>query len=97
MNTKNADLPATPFEVINEAGSRWWSVLTKREMFAMNAPELPDWFETKWGNENKNNDTYFNNVSGSKLVRHINTNGEQARYFAWRVEYAETLLKTLAQ
>lgn len=35
---KNADIPAMPFEIVDEVhSSRWWSGLTKREMMAMAA------------------------------------------------------------
>jgi hypothetical protein len=32
---KNADMPAMPFEIVDEPQSRWWGGLTKREMMAM--------------------------------------------------------------
>lgn len=36
--SSNANLPAMPFEVVDEVqSSRWWSGMTKREMFAMSA------------------------------------------------------------
>ncbi|MNG70297.1 hypothetical protein D3C79_286780 [compost metagenome] len=35
---KNSDMPAMPFEIVDEVqSSRWWSGMTKREMMAMNA------------------------------------------------------------
>lgn len=33
---KNSDMPAMPFEIVDEVqSSRWWSGMTKREMMAM--------------------------------------------------------------
>lgn len=33
---KNADMPAMPFEIVDEVqSSRWWSGMTKREEFAL--------------------------------------------------------------
>ena len=31
---RNSDMPAMPFEIVDEVSSRWWSGMTKREMVA---------------------------------------------------------------
>jgi hypothetical protein len=94
---KNADMPAMPLEVVDETqSSRWWSGLTKREMMAMHAPEVPDWFSFKWRDENKSNGMFFIPLhDGRSRLVEITATGSAAMYFAWRTTYADALLAEL--
>ena len=55
---KNKDMPAspTPYMDLNHQGGELHcdqQGLTKREMFAMNAPDIPVWFIDDWINNNE--------------------------------------------
>lgn len=62
---KNADMPAMPIvdscarpamygnEGVEAIG------LTKREMMAMHAPEMPGWLSLEWSRSNDGNERYF--------------------------------------
>ena len=43
---KNSDLPAMPFEGGNNNGIQPATGLTKREIFALHAPECPSWYDS---------------------------------------------------
>ena len=47
---KNADMPAMPVLEPNDISEG----LTKREMFAMHAAQVPEWFCDKWFSDNEN-------------------------------------------
>lgn len=98
----NGNMPAMPIvdscgrtsvygENANEACG-----LTKREMMAMNAPEMPDWFSCKWRDDNKSNGMFFIQLhDGRSGLVAITATGSAAMYFAWRTHYADSLLAEL--
>lgn len=104
---KNADMPAMP--LVNENGSpvHWSSAgmenvgvmagLTKREMMAMHAPEMPDWFSREWSMKFANDDRYFKSDIDEHgcAVREMTSAGNNSMYFAWRAHYADALLAEL--
>lgn len=111
---KNADSPANPCEISPSRGAIAQAIggdldapvakthlgLTKREMMAMNAPEMPDWFHDWWREEYINNDFYFGDSAapiqaGIERSRTITKHGLKALYFAWRAHYADELLSEL--
>ncbi|ELY1969255.1 hypothetical protein SL040_000465 [Aeromonas salmonicida] len=107
---KNADMPAMPLFNSNgspvhhsNAGMENYGVmagLTKREMMAMHAPEMPDWFHDWWREEYIDNDFYFGDSAapiqaGLERSRTITKHGLKALYFAWRTHYADGLLAEL--
>lgn len=94
---KNADMPAMPV-IDSDGGPRTGRSfekdyieqlqpmlgLTKREMMAMHAPEMPDWFIGVW--RSRNNIQPGWSVSSSSMTR---------IYFEWKVYFAEQLLMEL--
>lgn len=112
---KNADMPAMPCSMPNDpmavAQARACGIaipdsvshqgLTKREMMAMHAPEIPGWFEDFWKNKNETNDSYFCTMAipllltKTRYVREITKDGSKALYFAWRTHFADALLEEL--
>lgn len=102
---KNADMPAMPVVADQRVGNVEKSTseatgLTKREMMAMNAPEMPDWFYDCWRDEYIDNDFYFGDSAapiqaGLERSRTITKHGLKALYFAWRAHYADELLAEL--
>ena len=94
---KNKDMPAMP-QVITESshgcrliGSHMedeWQGVTKREMFAMNAPDIPDWFKYYWESKNSNN-TDDKIDSRYELL----PKGQMARLKAGRYAYADMMLE----
>lgn len=103
---KNADMPAMP--LFNNNGSPVhhssagmdnhgvMAGLTKREMMAIHAPDLPDWFRSKWSNENKSNAVFFTQLhEGFSGLPAITYAGSAAMYFSWRAQYADALLAEL--
>ena len=93
---KNADMPAMPLPLGTET-EKWCQGLTKREMMAMNAPEMPDWFGEEWSMKFAGNDRYFNSDVDEYgcAVREKTKSGRSAMYFAWRAHYADELLAEL--
>ena len=104
---KNADMPAMP--LVNSNGSPVhysgagmendgvMAGITKREMMAMHAPEMPDWFDSQWSEEYEGNEMYFREEEdefGSSYLQ-ITKRGVMAMYFAWRTTYADELLSEL--
>ncbi len=108
---KNADMPAMPLsgdayqDFSNYDGTSKTSYnpgcqgLTKREMFAMNAPECPACFEREWSQNNYDNKDYFN-THIDEFAEHCPTaysdilpKGEMALIKAWRYAYAELMLE----
>lgn len=90
---KNADMPAMPQSATHDGygcnysgydGSGVPTGFTKREMMAMNAPEIPDWFIVVW--RSRNNIQPGCSVSSASMIR---------IYFEWRVYFAEQLLMEL--
>ena len=95
----NADMPAMPVVIVKRAGDVEKSTseatgLTKREMMAMHAPEVPDWFRFLWVNGNQENKSYFRSGYGS-LLDNMNAHGWMAVYFEWRASFADALLAEL--
>ena len=102
---KNADMPAMAGEAeISNKGEAWafqvgtnskfrFPGLTKREMFAMNAPKVPQWFIAKCINECDDCDALELGLSG--LIDTLNQKGIEKYYFEWRKYYAEKLLEAL--
>lgn len=91
---KNADMAAMPTQ---SNGGDIFGGLTKREMVAMHAPEVPDWFDGQWRKEFEGNEMYFREEEdewGSTYLQ-ITKHGVKAMYFAWRVTYADELLAEL--
>ncbi|CAL9955629.1 hypothetical protein VPHK71_0012 [Vibrio phage K71] len=93
---KNSDAPAMPIildyntneynrTVVNDC----YDGLTKREMFAMNAPQCPACFEREWSQNNYDNKDYFN-THVDEFAEHCPTaysdilpKGEMALIKAW--------------
>lgn len=102
---ENKDMPAMPITSDQlasslELGANGSKGLTKREMFAMNAPECPDWFELKF--EKENPDMFI------KVSEHIGTLGDEEIFNLsvemteeghmkllkdWRYAYADLMLE----
>ncbi|MGN4997433.1 hypothetical protein ACTG25_03545 [Aeromonas sp. 80P] len=108
MIMKNADMPAMPVrDTDNEplriglypvySNGEFATGLTKREMMAMHAPEMPDWFSREWSMEFANDDRYFKSDTDEHgcAVREMTPAGHRAMYFAWRSHYADALLAEL--
>lgn len=102
---KNADTPAMPLEATTKRSrgliSEWnvYRGLTKREMFAMNAPQCPACFEREWSQNNYDNKDYFN-THVDEFAEHCSTaysdilpKGEMALIKAWRYAYADLMLE----
>ena len=73
--------------------------LTKREMFAMHAPEVPEWFKKNWEESNSENSDFFVLVSAycefsnnDYEYPEISVNGQMALIKAWRYAYADLML-----
>ena len=90
-------LPAGYFETkqrtINHNG------LTKREMFAMHAPDCPDWFEKDWKESNCGDSELFVEVDAFCEISNneyqyldISSKGKMALIKAWRYAYADMML-----
>lgn len=100
----NKDMPAMPQNVaINDLGDMETSDrvggigLTKREMFAMHAPGMPEWFCDKWFSDNE--DEYIpeycergNVVAGLKRTRLVSFEGTMKMMKDWRYAYADMML-----
>lgn len=105
---KNADMPAMPakkeIKLNSPRGSGYpsskiveCSGLTKREMFAMNAPEIPDWFEREFSQKHFENKDYYH-IHHDEFAEHFSTTyqdilplGQMALIKAWRYAYADLM------
>ena len=84
MKSSSADLPAMPTQV---NGGDLFGGLTKREMFAMNAPEMPSWFANK---------LYEDDINYRQIINSgLSINAESYLFLAWRAFYADALLAEL--
>lgn len=86
---KNGDLPATPIQhmdFMHLKEKHYCNGLTKREMFAMNAPEAPSWFK---------NYLYINDLHYRQAEKSDAAGSESYLFFAWRTYYADALLAEL--
>ncbi|MFQ2067914.1 hypothetical protein ACK35S_02500 [Aeromonas veronii] len=108
---KNADLPAMPvvngdnepaeFDRPFYRNRNLATGLTKREMMAMHAPEMPDWFSREWSRSNEGNEQYFAeslseyDPTCQTFLVEMTPAGHRAMYFAWRSHYADALLAEL--
>ena len=98
----NKDMPAMPtqyMDSISGSGELYCDQqgLTKREMFAMHAPEMPEWFCDKWFSDNE--DQYIpeycergNVVAGLKRTRLVSFEGTMKMMKDWRYAYADMML-----
>ena len=95
---KNADMPAMPNNNPDTypvpVCSEWAYGLTKREMFAMNAPEMPEWFVSQYLDEIGYKVTH--DMIGSTPTSEANMPyPHKEMYFAWRTYYANNILEEL--
>lgn len=91
---KNADLPAMPI-IDDEISTHEKEIhlgLTKREMFAMHAPQCPSWFAREFKRNNK--ELVFQNT-GTGYKDKLSDKGCEKLFFAWRSYYAEQMLQEL--
>lgn len=93
---KNADRTAMPHH--SQSTDNVFGGLTKREMFAMNAPGMPSWFERGWSQSNCESKKYFNTYH-DEFAEHCPTTysdilpqGQAALMKAWRYAYADLML-----
>lgn len=108
---KNANAPAMPCEAEISNNNEAWAFqfdngakfkfpgITKREMFAMNAPQCPACFEREWSQNNYDNKDYFNTYV-DEFAEHCPTTyseilpkGKMALIKAWRYAYADLMLE----
>lgn len=97
---KNRDKLAFPIE-INGFGQYAPEVhvgLTKREVFAMNAPDVPEWFKKDWEKANNKNSEFFVLVNAycefsniDYQDREITVKGQMALMKTWRYTYADLM------
>lgn len=106
---KNADMPAMPTQTYDHgAAMQGLAVtvtehagLTKREMMAMHAPVMPDWFSREWSRKNEGNGQYFTealsecDATCQTLFVEMTPAGRSAMYFAWRTHYSDAMLHEL--
>ena len=64
--------------------------LTKREMFAMNAPDVPDWFMSKHCGDEQYG--FYHGTYNSKEWR-FGLKGKEKIFFEWRWHYADMMLQ----
>ncbi len=101
MNIKNADLPAMPLALevcVNEHGTTTvndaYDGLTKREMFAKDAPDVLDSFRfdfIKRNHSNKDLVLSFSALSPSSAK--LSVIGEMKLIKEWRYAYADLMLE----
>jgi len=87
---KNSDTPAMPFEP--SLGDQYFTGLTKREMFAMNAPERPSWFVDHWLKDNYGK---YKCEDGHSINpwKSISSEGMFNLAKDWRYAYADMMLE----
>lgn len=99
---KNADTPAMPIildydtnehnrTVVNDC----YNGLTKREMFAMNAPCIEPFFEMNFA-ENNEGDGGLVVIFKSKSVYQLTLKGKMQAIKEWRYAYADLMLEELS-
>ncbi|MCG9699669.1 hypothetical protein L1D19_05920 [Vibrio natriegens] len=95
---KNADMPAMPQTITDSndgsglVGSHMedeWQGLTKREYFALHAPECPGWFRDLWVEEPENES--FSIESSGEVI--ISFAGELRIERDWRYKFADLMLE----
>ncbi len=99
---ENKNEPAMPIE-LNGYGQYAPHVhmgLTKREMFAMNAPECPDWFKAKFEKENPDafvEEKGYMDTYGEEEIFHLSvklTDDAQMKLIKeWCYAYADLMLE----
>ncbi len=99
---ENADTPAMPVNAHDYAVNGGYESdsfgLTKRETFAMNAPDMPSWFVSIWTNENSHVSRFFSeSINNGVPCIDLNADGEAAMFIEWRTYYADALLKELEE
>jgi len=109
---KNKDMPARP--IVNENGAPYHcsnigiefnggccTGLTKREVFAMNAPDVPEWFKIEFSQKHMTNEDYYrviescvpSNFYKKNVTQVALPKGEMALIKAWRYHFADTMLE----
>lgn len=94
----NADMPAMPIELngFGQYAPEAHCGLTKRETFAMNAPDMPSWFVDIWTNENSHVSRFFSeSINNGVPCINLTAEGAAAIFIEWRTYYADALLKEL--
>lgn len=99
-NIKNGNMPAMP--LVDGGFGRYepevYSGLTKREMFAMNAPKCPEWFIREFSMIHSENKDYYNLFHDEfapicpTTHQEILPKGEMALIKEWRYAYADLML-----
>jgi hypothetical protein len=101
---KNSDMPAMPlsgdayqdFSTYDGTSKTSYNPecqgLTKREMFAMHAPQCPSWFAREFKRNNKG--LVFKNTD-TEYKEKLSDIGCEKLFFAWRSYYAEQMLQEL--
>ena len=94
---KNADRTAMSNK--SQSPDNVFGGLTKREVFAMHAPEVPEWFKKNWEESNSENSDFFVLVSAycefsnnDYEYTEISVKGQMALVKAWRYAYADVML-----
>jgi len=87
----NKDMPAMP---ISDSGFGQYKPevfygLTKREMLAMNAPDVPEWFITKFKNKATTTLVYNPKTGHNDKLCELD---KEMIYFKWRWYYADMML-----
>lgn len=104
MTIKNADQPAspTPYMDVNSNGGELFcdqQGLTKREVFAMHAPDVPDWFEREFSMTHSENKDYYQLHHDEfaeicpTTYQDILPKGRMALLKEWRYAYADLMLE----
>lgn len=87
----NKDMPAMP---CTKATGEVFEGLTKREMFAMNAPnDIPKWFKRSFIKSNYSNKDFVTSFTAlAPESAKLSFDGEMALLKAWRYAYADMML-----
>ncbi|OHX38910.1 hypothetical protein BB048_10215 [Vibrio parahaemolyticus] len=94
---KNADIPVMP--MVDEFGMPFNSLpkelcttgLTKREYFALHAPEVPSWFKEAWG-ATPENERFISPIPQTKKRLRISNEGMAKLERDWRYKFADLML-----
>ncbi len=103
---KNADTPAMPCEAEISNNNEAWAFqfdngakfkfpgITKREMFAMNAPDIPDWFVDEWiYNDGNYRLGGSHELVGNNRGANLDTTEMMKITKEWRYAYADLMLE----
>lgn len=95
---KNADMPAMPIppDDNGQVEGHPYPGLTKREMFAKDAPKMPEWFVQKYLKDIGYEAT--TEMVGTTIIDKENMPyPHEQMYFAWRTYYADNMLAQLEE